>query len=144
MGSAVALMVGGAITNALAFSGSNYLFSHMGSNSDEERKRHDKAMEQLESATTAWNEKRTERLDFINEQLKKEHHALNEFSDADTAMRQYYYITGKQLPDNLSTPLPPKPTLSDFYTPSEDQKNREIAFVVGGMALTGFVAWKLM
>ena len=139
MASAVALMVGGAITNALAFSGSNYLFSHMGSNSDEERKRHDKAMEQLEAATTAWNEKRTQRLDFINEQLKKEHHAVDEFSDADTAMKNYYYITGKQLPA-----LPPKPTLSDFYTPSEDQKNREIAFVVGGMALTGFVAWKLM
>ena len=30
-----------------------------------------------------------------------------------------------------------------FYSPSEDQKNREIAFVVGGMALTGFVAWNL-
>lgn len=139
MASAVAMMVGGAVVNALAFSGSNYLFSHMGSNSDEERKRHDKAMEQLEAATTTWNEKRTQRLDFINEQLKKEHHAVQTFDDADTAMKQYYYITGKQLPD-----LSPKPTLSDFYAPSEDQKNREIAFVVGGMALTGFVAWKLV
>ena len=42
-----------------------------------------------------WNEKRTERLDFINEQLKKEHHAVNEFDDADTAMKQYYYISGR-------------------------------------------------
>ena len=136
MASAVAMMVGGAVVNALAFSGSNYLFSHMGSDSAEaERERHDKAEEQLEAATTAWNEKRTERLDFINEQMKKEHHAMNEFDDADTAMKQYYYITG--IPA-----LPPKPTLSDFYTPSEDQKNREIVFVVGGMVLTGFVAWK--
>lgn len=139
MASAVAMMVGGAVVNALAFSGSNYLFSHMGSNSDEERKRHDKAMEQLEAATTTWNKKRTQRLDFINEQMKKEHHAMDEFDNADTAMKNYYYITGKQLPA-----LPPKPTLSGFYTPSEDQKNREIAFVVGGMALTGFVAWKLI
>ena len=30
MASAVAMMVGGALVNALAFSGSNYLFSHMG------------------------------------------------------------------------------------------------------------------
>ena len=132
-------MVGGALTNALAFSGSNYLFSHMGSNSDAERKRHDKATEQLEAATTAWNEKRTERLDFINEQMKKEHHALSEFDDADTAMKQYYYITGKQLPA-----LPPKPQLSDFYTPSSDQQNREIAFVVLGMTVSGYIAWKLM
>ena len=139
MASAVAMMVGGAITNALAFSGSNYLFSKMGSNSDEERKRHDKAMEQLEAATTAWNEQRTKRLDFINEQMKKEHHALNEFDDADTAMKQYYYIIVKELPA-----LPPKPELSDFYTPSSDQQNREVVFIVLGMSVTGYVAWKLM
>jgi hypothetical protein len=95
MASAVAMMIGGAAVNALAFSGSNYLFSHMGCNSGEERKRHDKAMEQLEAATTAWNEKRTERLDFINEQLKMEHHTTDEFDDVDTAIKNYYYITGK-------------------------------------------------
>lgn len=139
MASAVLMMIGGAAVNALAFSGSNYLFSHMGSNSDEERKRHDKAVEKLEEETKEWNEKRTERLDFINEQMKKEHHAINEFNDVDQAMKNYYYITGEQLPD-----LPPKPILSDFYTPSEDQKNREIAFIIGGMALTGFVTWKLI
>ena len=139
MASAVAMMIGGAITNAFAFSGSNYLFSHMGSHSDEERKRHDKAMEQLEAATTAWNKKRTQRLDFINEQMKKEHHAEQTYDDVDQAMKEYYYATKKQL-----DPLPSKPLLSDFYTPSEDQKNREIAFVVVGMALTGFVAWKLI
>lgn len=138
MASAVIMMIGGAAVNALAFSGSNYLFSHMGKNSDEERKRHDKAMEKLQEETTAWNEKRTERLDFINEQMKKERHATEEFDNADTAMKEYYYITGKQLPA-----LPPKPVLSDFYTPSEDQKNREIAFIVGGMVLTGFLVYKI-
>ena len=134
------MMIGGAVVNALAFSGGNYLFSHMGSNSDQERKRHDKAVEELEAATTAWNEKRTERLDFINEQLKKEHHAFQTFEDVDQAMKHYYYITGKQLPNDL----PPKPTLSDFYTPSEDQKNREFAFIILGMTATGFIAWKLL
>ena len=39
----IALMVGGAITNALAFSGSNFLFSQM--SGAEERKRHNLAME---------------------------------------------------------------------------------------------------
>ena len=138
MASAVAMMIGGAVTNALAFTGGNYLFSHLGKDSDEERKRHDKAMEQLEAAQAKWSKERTQRLDFINEQLQKEHHAEQEFSDVDTAMKQYYYITNKQL-----TPLSPKPTLSDFYTPSEDQKKREISFIIGGMALTGFVAWNL-
>jgi len=130
MATAVAMMVGGAVVNALAFSGNNYLFSKMGRNGDAEaeRERHDKAVEQLEAAQTAWNEKRTQRLDFINEQLKKEHHALNEFDDADTAMKQYYYISVKQLPA-----LEAKPTLNDFYSPSVDQQNREIDFIVGGV-----------
>ncbi|CAC5355457.1 unnamed protein product [Mytilus coruscus] len=61
--------------------------------------------------------RRIQRLDFINEQLQKEHHAEHTFEDVDQAMKQYYYITSKQL-----TPLSPKPKLSDFYTPSEDQK----------------------
>lgn len=138
MASALVMMLGGAITNAFAFSGSNYLFSHMGSNANEEKIRHDKAMEKLEAAQAEWSKERTQRLDFINEQLKKEHHAVQTFDDVDQAMKQYYYVTNKDLPD-----LPEKPTLRNFYTPSEDQKNREIAFVVGGMALTGFVAWKL-
>ncbi|CAC5388274.1 unnamed protein product [Mytilus coruscus] len=138
MASALAMMLGGAITNAFAFSGSNYLFSHMGSNANEEKIRHDKAIEKLEKAQAEWNKKRIQRLDFLNEQLQKEHHAEHTFEDVDQAMKQYYYITSKQL-----TPLSPKPKLSDFYTPSEDQKNREIAFVVGGMVLTGFIVWKL-
>ena len=139
MASAVAMMIGGAVTNALAFTGGNYLFSHLGKDSDEERKRHDKAMEQLEAAQAKWSKERMQRLDFINEQLQKEHHAEQEFSDVDTAMKQYYYITGKELPE-----LEPEPTLSDFYTPSEDQKKREISFIIGGMALAGFVAWKFL
>ena len=139
MASALAMMLGGAITNAFAFTGSNYLFSHMGSNANEEKIRHDKAMEKLETAQAEWSKERTQRLDFINEQLKKEHHAVQTFDNVDQAMKQYYYIIDKDL-----SGLPPKPTLSNFYTPSEDQKNREIAFVVGGMALTGFVAWKLI
>ena len=77
----IALMVGGALVNAFAFSGSNYLFSKMGKNDDSlaEKKRSDKAMEQLAAATKAWNENRTDRLDFINEQMKKENKAVSEF-----------------------------------------------------------------
>ena len=37
----VAIMVGGALVNALAFSGSNYLFSKLGQGDTEEQKRHD-------------------------------------------------------------------------------------------------------
>ena len=45
------MLVGGAMVNALAFSGSNYLFSMMRSSDlNKERKRHDQAVEQLQAA----------------------------------------------------------------------------------------------
>ena len=98
-----------------------------------ERERHDKAVEQLEAAQAAWSQKRTQRLDLINEEIQKEHHAEQTFDNVDQALKQYYYITGKQL-----DPLPPEPKLSDYYAPSPDQQNRELLFIVAGMAATGF------
>ena len=42
-------LIGGAIINALAFSGSNFLFSSLAKESiNKERKRHDKAIEDLQ------------------------------------------------------------------------------------------------
>ena len=73
MASAVAMMIGGAVVNALAFSGSNYLFSHMGKSDDaeKERERHDKAVEQLEAAQTAWNKKKDAEIRFYQRSNKK-------------------------------------------------------------------------
>ena len=141
MASAVAMMIGGAVVNALAFTGSNFLFSKLAKNNDAgaERERHDKAVEQLEAAQAAWSQKRTQRLDFINEEIQKEHHAEQTFDNVDQAMKQYYCITGKQL-----DPLPPEPKLSDYYAPSADQQIRELLFIVAGMAATGFLAYKLI
>ena len=106
---------------------------------ERERERHDKAVEQLEAAQTAWNKQRMQRLDFINEEMQKEHHPVQTFDDVDQAMKQYYYITGKYL-----SPLPPEPKLNDFYTPSSNQQDREIVFIVLGMATTGFVVSKFL
>ena len=41
------------------------------------------------------------------------------------------------------TPWDLIPKLSDFYVPSSGQRDREIAFVVLGMATTGLVAYKV-
>ena len=62
------MLVGGAMVNVLAFSGSNYLFSILRSSDlNEERKRHDQAVEELQAAQTKWSRKRTERLGWISE-----------------------------------------------------------------------------
>ena len=59
--------------NALAFSGSNVLYSMLRSSGlDEELKRHDKAVEQLQASQEEWSRKRTERLDWIIEELRRQ------------------------------------------------------------------------
>ena len=135
----IVMLLGGAAMNALAFSGSNYLFSMLRSSGvDEECKRHDKAVEQLQAAQAEWSKQRTERLDWINVELRRQGYAVQTFRDVDMAIREYTRVTGHNL-DSLGS----EPKISDFYTPSGDQKNRDITFVVAGMAATGLVAYKL-
>ena len=72
----IRFLIGGALVNALAFTGSNYLFSRLSRESiDVERKRHDKAIEDLQRAQINWAKKRQEQLDYINSEIAKEHKA---------------------------------------------------------------------
>ena len=57
----IGFLIGGALINALAFSGSNFLFSSLSKESID--KRHDKAIEDLQRAQIEWAKKRQERLD---------------------------------------------------------------------------------
>ncbi|MEW8546889.1 MAG: hypothetical protein AB2693_25520 [Candidatus Thiodiazotropha sp.] len=89
----VAMLVGDAIVNALAFSGSNYLFATlMDSGAEEERKRHDKAVEQLQAAQAEWPKRLTERLDYLNDELRRRNHAVKTFHDVDAAMEEFDLI----------------------------------------------------
>ena len=130
----VAMMIGGAVVNALAFTGSNFLFS----SNHEEQKRHDKAVEELQEAQAKWSHKRTQRIDWINEELRRRGIAMNNFRDVDAAMYQYSLLTKQNLPR-----LEKQPVISDFYVPSESQKDREIAFIILGMSILGVVVYKL-
>ena len=57
----IGFLKGGALINALAFSYSNFLFSSLSKESiDKERKRHDKAIEDLQLAQIEWAKKRQE------------------------------------------------------------------------------------
>ena len=133
----IGFLIGGALINALAFSGSNFLFSSLSKESiDKERKRHDKAIKDLQQAQVEWAKKRQERLDYINDQIIKKRKAEKRFSNLNTAMQQYFQVTGRQL-----EPLPTKPVLSDFYVPSEDHHNRELAFITLSMIRIGAFLW---
>ena len=135
----IAMLVGGALVNAFAFTGSSYLFRLLdGRSVDEERQRHDRAIEDLQKARDAYTKKRTERLDFISEDLRRQGHAVQAFRSVDDEMREYANVTGKQL-----NPLGPKPQLSDYYRPSDGQVSREGLFIALGLAGTGLLAYEL-
>ena len=133
----IGFLIGGALVNALAFTGSNYLFSSLSKESiDKERKRHDKAIEDMQQAQLLWAKKRQQRLDYINDEIAKEHKAEKRFTDLNSALQQYLIVTGRQL-----EPLPPKPVLSDFYVLSEDHHNRELVFITLSMVGIGAFLW---
>ena len=127
------MLIRGALANALAFTGSSYLFSRLSKDSiDTKRKRHDLVIEQLQKAQIEWAQSRQQRIDFINKQLRLEHQAETEFSELNDGMREYHEVFGHELPS-----LPREPVLSDYYTPSNEQHDRELAFVTLSMIRIG-------
>ena len=134
----IAAIAGGALINALAFSGTNAAFSLLGDHGGAERKRHDLAMEQLSKAREKYSEERQQRLDYLNKTISQQRHAKATFSDLGAAMREYHEVTSQSLP-----PLREEPKLSDFYNPSRQRKDAEIALVIGGMAVVGLLVYKL-
>ena len=98
----IAMLIGGALANALAFTGSSSLFHRLSAdNIDAERKRHDAAIEALQKAQIEWAHKRQERIAFINNQLRLERKAETKFTELNDAMREYHEVFGHELP-----PLP--------------------------------------
>jgi len=136
MASAIVMMVGGALTNALAFSGSNFLFSQLSGST--ERKRHNLAMEKLQHERDLWNEQRLERIDFINQKLKEQGHAEKTFKNVNEAMQAYYLLTGEQMPS--------EPQLSDFLDDDDNAaiQKTELAIVSAGVALTAYLTYKFI
>ena len=135
----VLFTISGAVVNALAFSSTNFVFSRLTDHGAEERKRHDLALEKLQRARDEWNRDRTKRLDFINKRLREKNEARTYINNVDEAMLEYYRVFAKQI-----KPLPPEPELSDFYHPSENQKNGELLFVVVGTGIATYALYKYL
>ena len=95
----IAMLIGGALANALAFTGSSYLFHRLSAdNTDAERKRHDAAIEALQKAQIEWAHKQQQRIDFINNQLRSERKAETKFTKLNNAVREYHEVFGHELP----------------------------------------------
>ena len=125
--------------NALAFSGTNYLFSKFSDHGEAERKRHDIALEDLQRDRDKWNQERLKRLDFINKRLRDKKEGRDYIGNLDSAMLEYYRVFGVKL-----KPLPLEPQLSDYYNASEQQKSGELLFVLAGTAISSYIIMKYL
>jgi len=138
----IAIMVSGAVLNATAFIGGNYLARALGGGDKaalEEKKRHDKALEAYNAAYAKYTRDHTKLLDWIetNAQIKAE--AKQKFTNTDYAFKLY----NQAHPDEQTIP-PKEPKFSDFYQPSEQQKNGEIMFVGAGALALGYAAFRFL
>ena len=127
------------MVNALAFSRTNFVFSRLTDHGAEEHKRHYFALEKLQKTRDEWNRDRMKRLDLINKRLCERNQPRAYIENVDEAMLQYYRVFAKEI-----KPLPPEPVLSDFYRPSETQKNGELLFVVVGTGIATYALYKYL
>ena len=65
------LTIGSDVVDALAFSGTNLVFSRLTDHSVEERKRHDLAFGKLQMESDEWKRDRMKRLDLMNKRLRE-------------------------------------------------------------------------
>ena len=144
----VAMLIRGALVNALAFTGSSYLFHRLSKdNIDAERKIHDAAIEKLQKAQIEWAHKCQQRIDLKNNQLRLERASETKFAELKDAMREYHEVFGHKFRHAGSLqdlpPLPQEPVLSDFYTLSDAQHYRELGFITLSMIGIGGVLYYL-
>ena len=131
----IALMIVGAIINATTFVGGSYLAKYLSgsSDSDEEKRRHDLAVEKYQKKYEEYEENRAKLNDWImtNDRIKDE--AKENFKNTDYALKLYNKIHQ----DDLSLR---EPQFSDFYQPSAQQKQGEIIYVGASALAIGFAA----
>ena len=138
----IAIMLGGAVLNAAAFIGGNYLARVLGGGdkaSLDEKVHHDKALEAYQAAYAKYTRDRTKLLDWIATNSKIKEEANQNVTNTDYAFKLY----NQAHPDERVIP-PKEPKFSDFYQPSEQQKNGELIFVGAGALALGYAAFRFL
>ena len=75
----------------------------------------------------------------MNKRLGEKNEARTYINNVNEALLEYYRIFAKQI-----KPFPPDPELSDFYHPSENQKNGELLFIVVGAGIATYALYKYL
>ena len=95
-------------------------------------KRHNTALEQLQKALTEYNQKCADAIDKFNVRLAAEGAAtrpLNDYAKVSLLYKESMNNKGRQPDENLLSLSANTPQLSNYFTPSEDQKSREYMFL---------------
>ena len=130
----IAIMIGGAIINATAFVGGNYLANYLsGGSAGQEKKRHDLAVEKYEKEYKKYQENSAKLLDWIatNDRIKDQ--AKQNLENTDYASKLYNETHQDQMDLN-------EPQFSDFYKPSVQQKQGEMIYVGASALAIGLAA----
>ena len=137
----IAMIIGGAVLNAAAFTGGNYLAKYLSGDGGAlaEKTRHDKALEAYEAAQARYSQERTKLLDWIETNRENKQLAKQNFTNTDYTFKLY----NQAHPDRKMT-LPKEPKFSDFYQPSKAQKHGELLFVGGGALALGYATFRFL
>jgi len=133
------MMIGGAILNATAFSGGNYLAKFLSVDNVKaalaEKMRHNKALEAYQDAMAKYTRNLTKLLDWIQTNREIKEQVKQNFTNTDYAFKLY----NQAHPDKQITIKEPR--FADFYQPSEQQKQGKLLFVGGSTFALGYVAF---
>ena len=139
----IAMIIGGAVLNAAAFTGGNYLAKYIAGDSGQaaldEKTRHDKAIEAYDAAMDKYNLERTQLLDWVETNREIKAQANQNFTNTDYAFKLY-----NQAHPDYELSMPTAPKFSDMYQPSELQKQGELLFVGGGALALGYAAFRFL
>ena len=137
------MMIGGAVLDAVAFTGGNYLAKFLAGDNGkaalDEKTRHDKVLEAYQVAMVKYTRECTQILAWINSNEEIKEHADKIFTNTNYAFKLY----NQNHPDQRLT-LPKEPKFSDMYQPSELQKQGELLFVGGGTLALGYTAFRFL
>ena len=131
--------VGGAVVNALAYSGTNFVFSRLTDHGAEERKRHDLVLDKFQKAIGEWNRDRMKRLDLINNRLRERNRARAYIKNVDEALLNYYRLFAKKKKSLYHLTLSYQ--ISVIY---QRHKNGKLLFVGVGIGVATYTLYKYL
>ena len=135
----IAIMIGGAILNATTFVGGSYLAKYLsGNNTDEERKRHDLALEKYEKDYQTWQKSRQRVMDWYSQRRDEQDIAAHDLSNTDEALKLYNKVHSQDMV------VGNEPNFNNYYKPSDSQKTGEIVYVSAGMLGIVYLASKFL